>query len=67
MHKNNLGKCPNGNVIRWTNLAYQCYKLGGMCYKCDIPEDIKQKCNMKVAVIELVKKFGVPTYEQIQQ
>ena len=60
MKKNALGKCPNNNVLSWTDLAKECYYNGMMCWKCDLPEDIKKECKMKSAVIELVKKFGRP-------
>lgn len=60
MKRNALGKCPNNNVLSWTNLAKECYKIGMACYKCSLPEDIKKECKMKPTVIELVKKFGRP-------
>lgn len=56
---NDIGK--SGSIQRWTEGAINCYKRGCVCKNCPIQEFIKsQKCQMKSAVIELVKKFGIP-------
>lgn len=48
-------------IKRWTTTAKQCYLLGGMCKKCTIlPEDLKEKCLMKYAIILLTNKLGKP-------
>jgi hypothetical protein len=47
----------------WTNAAIDCYKRGCVCSGCYFENfftDEHQKCQMKFAVIELVKKFGRP-------
>lgn len=45
----------------WTEDAVNCYKRGCICKDCPILDLItSQKCQMKYAVIELVKKFGTP-------
>ena len=52
------------NPRNWTYTARKCYKIGCMCSKCDeVPDDLKVKCKMKIAVIKLVEKYGKPTKE----
>ena len=49
------------SVQRWTEGAINCYKRGCVCKNCPVKNLItSQKCQMKSAVIELVKKFGMP-------
>ena len=49
------------SVQRWTEGAINCYKRGCVCKNCPVKNLItSQKCQMKSAVIELVKKFGIP-------
>ena len=56
---NDIGK--SGSIQKWTPSAVECYQRGCICSNCPIQEFIKsQKCQMKSAVIELVKKFGIP-------
>ena len=48
---------------RWSVGAKQCYLRGCVCEGCfynDFFTDSKQKCRMKSAVFELVKKIGAP-------
>lgn len=59
---NALGKVSENNVLRWTDSARECYKNGLRCQFCTIPEDLKKQCRMKPCVIELVKRFGAPTW-----
>lgn len=44
----------------WTPSAYECYKRGCVCTGCPIQELMECRCDMKRAVIELVRKYGVP-------
>ena len=49
------------SVQRWTEGAINCYKRGCVCKNCPVKNLItSQKCQMKSAVIRLVKKFGIP-------
>lgn len=57
---NDIGKF--GSIQRWTPSAVECYQRGCICSNCPIQEFIKsQKCQMKAAVLELVKIHGIPT------
>lgn len=55
---NALGKTVEQK--RWTRQSTMCYYLGFNCKKCDIPEDIVCRCQMKATVLELVREFGKP-------
>lgn len=53
------------SVRRWTIDAINCYKRGCMCKGCFYDDffksdDSRQKCQMKAAVLELVRVVGVP-------
>lgn len=64
--KSHIRHWGNGylNVRRWNKTAEDCYILGCNCSKCPIYEiyfkDKPQKCFMKYAVWEMVRKFGIP-------
>lgn len=51
------------SIRRWTKEAKNCYMRGCICEGCPIYElyfkGTKQKCKMKLAVIETVRKFGI--------
>lgn len=48
-------------VSKWTDGAINCYERGCRCEGCNnIPDDFKDKCRMKLAVLELVRRFGAP-------
>lgn len=47
----------------WTQAAKDCYARGCNCRGC-LMKDLETGCNMKRAVIELVKKFGAPKEEE---
>lgn len=49
----------------WTDSSIFCYKRGCVCDGCYLPKIMESKCFMKNAVIELVKKFGMPKEEEI--
>ena len=59
---NALGAANEDLLKRWTKSAVECYKIGCVCSKCDIPKKKEDngKCQMKPYVLELVKKFGAP-------
>ena len=42
---------------KWTQQAIECYLLGGVCSKCNVP---LKDCQMKYTVIELVRLYGKP-------
>lgn len=58
---NSLGR--TGSVRYWTTDAVNCYKRGCICEGCPIREMVKSigRCQMKAAVLELVKIHGIPT------
>lgn len=49
---------------RWNETAKDCYMRGCICKGCPIYElyfkNSIKKCQMKGAVVELVRKFGIP-------
>ena len=47
---------------KWTLQAVECYKRNCRCEGC-ILNSLESKCEMKKAVIELVKLFGIPNDE----
>ena len=53
-------------VKRWTPTALECYKRGCNCIGCfynDFFSATSQKCQMKAAVLELVRTIGTPNVE----
>ena len=53
-------------VRRWTTTAMECYKRGCNCVGCfyqDFFSGTTQKCQMKAAVLELVRTIGTPDVE----
>lgn len=60
----NLGKSVV--IKRWTPTALECYKRGCVCEGCfynDFFSAAAQKCQMKTAVLDLVKTIGAPDVE----
>lgn len=55
----NIEYCPI-KQRRWTKSAIDCYYIGCNCSKCFIFEIIGARCQMKSAVLQLVRKFGKP-------
>lgn len=50
-----------GDVARrWTRSAVECYEIGCMCSRCYLPLIMETPCQMKIVVMELVRKFGKP-------
>lgn len=45
----------------WTIGAIECYKRGCRCEGCLLNEMLETRCEMKRAVLELVRRFGAPT------
>lgn len=58
---NSLGR--TGSLERWSTDAVNCYKRGCICEGCPIRKIVKslEKCQMKASVLELVKRYGIPT------
>ena len=53
-------------VKRWTPTALECYKRGCVCEGCfysDFFSATAQKCQMKAAVLELVRTIGAPNVD----
>ncbi len=53
-------------VRRWTPTAIECYKRGCNCEGCfykDFFSGSSHKCQMKAAVLELVRVIGTPNVE----
>lgn len=51
---------------RWTRQATLCYYLGFNCSKCDIPIDLRRRCQMKASILELVREFGKPPQKFVE-
>ena len=45
--------------MHWNRTAYECYLRGCNCWMCPTQELISEKCRMKYAVMELIRKYGV--------
>lgn len=56
--------CSETMSKNWTQSAIDCYRLGGVCSKCNLYKIYFKKssckCKMKETVIELVRKLGAP-------
>lgn len=50
---------PWNMLQHWTEGAIDCYKRGCNCQGCDLPHPT-EGCNMKSAVIDLVRLYGSP-------
>ena len=53
-------------VRRWTNTALDCYKRGCVCEGCfynDFFNGTSHRCQMKAAVLDLVRVIGKPDIE----
>lgn len=48
----------------WTIGAIECYKRGCRCEGCLIKEFLETRCEMKKAVLALVRKYGAPSKPQ---
>lgn len=49
---------------KWTEGSVYCYKRGCVCKGCYMNNMLESsRCQMKTAVIELVRKFGAPKEE----
>lgn len=49
------------SLRRWSESAIECYNRGCSCNGCPIQNIITSgKCQMKISVLKLVKKFGAP-------
>ena len=46
--------------MKWTKSSIDCYFLGCQCQKCEVYKIIGNKCRMKLTVLELVRRHGVP-------
>lgn len=58
---NYIGKTTSQR--RWTNLSLECLKRGCNCQNCfyqNFFSDKNQRCQMKSAVLELVRVQGMP-------
>lgn len=53
-------------ATKWTKSAAECYFIGCNCDKCYIRKVIESKCVMRKVVLELVKKYGVPSEKLIE-
>ena len=47
-------------VKRWTPTALECYKRGCRCANCPMFNILGDRCQMKVSVVNLVRRFGAP-------
>lgn len=55
---------PKSNIRYWNKTAIECYERGCICEGCPINElyfkNKYYRCQMKSAVIELVRILGLP-------
>ena len=51
------------NAEKWTESSIFCYERGCNCSGCYMKDMLETHCLMKMAVLELVKKFGKPPKE----
>lgn len=49
---------------RWTKGAKECFFRGGRCEGCITFGILGYRCRMKQSVLELVRKYGVPTNDE---
>ena len=47
------------SLQHWTDGAIECYRRGCNCQGCDLPHP-SGCCNMKSAVLDLVRRYGSP-------
>lgn len=56
--------CSETTTQNWTQSAIDCFEIGCRCSICNLNriyfKNSNFKCRMKEAVIELVRKYGVP-------
>ena len=56
--------CSETTTQNWTQSAIDCFEIGCRCSICNLNriyfKNSNFKCKMKEAVIELVRKYGVP-------
>lgn len=45
---------------RWTQGSIECYKRGCICTNCPTFNILGDRCQMKVSVLNLVRRFGAP-------
>ena len=65
---NELGKFAPSCLRSWSSSAVECYNSKFDCLHCPVYYLMEsQECQMKAAVLELYKKFGEPTAENIRR
>ena len=63
---NELGNYAPSALRYWTATAVECYNSNFDCLSCSVHLE-SQPCQMKAAVLELYRKFGEPTAENIRR
>ena len=58
MIENDLEKIVKAKT--WTRQAVFCHSINCDCSKCDIFEEFKSKCQMRVSLLELIRRLGLP-------
>lgn len=60
-----------GTIRNWSRSALDCYKRGCKCSGCFYYETYFKtnglKCNMKASVLELIRRYGRPSKEEIEK
>lgn len=65
---NELGKFAPSALRYWTATAVECYDSNFDCLHCRCYYLVEsQECQMKAAVLELYRKFGEPTAENVRR
>ena len=59
---------PEGNIKRWSRAAIDCYDRNCVCEGCEYENyftDKRQQCQMKSAVLALVRTVGILNKEDL--
>ena len=54
----------NRYAAQWTQGSIDCYNRGCRCEGCYMKDMLETRCDMKVSVMELVRKFGAPKEDE---
>ena len=70
MYRSDLGLIRSSIVSKgWKEASIKCYLANCICSKCKLAEEtnlVYPHCQIKAYVIELVKRFGVPDLEGLE-
>ena len=62
--------CSETSAKNWTPTAIDCYRLKCRCSECNLYKaffkNSHSRCRMKETVIELVRLYGIPSKEVLE-